>query len=438
YNHEITLKPQKDGVHIRVLGKDPMIYLPAQHLEYDGEYQVSVKMDSKVTTYSQLFYLDNERQSFSQEHSRIKPVVVGTNYLNFDLPADSFYYPKRFDPSMRPGNFVIKAIMLRRLAGKPNCAGTPGAGRKAGMHPVIVSEKADLVLPAWDFMAKGNTNSRCRAIPGGMLVHAGQNDPFFTLPPLPGMAAASRPVLVLELDVPEGSVCQIFYKQSQTAVYTEKLSKQKPVHPGFNRLRFELDPEILQYPLRIDPGTQKGNYLIRSARMEGIITGTDSLVGPAEKHAGGFPNDTVHMIYPSALVKRIMPKELSATIKVMQQTVIQAEPGELLLIAQGNDPGVYLPPVGEATAAGYYKVIINLLSPGATSAQLFYLDNNHQAYNEENSMFKKLQPGENQLEYVLGAEILKNPLRFDFACDPGTYKLASLEIHRITVLDHKK
>ena len=78
------------------------------------------------------------------------------------------------------------------------------------------------------------------------------------------------------------------------------------------------------------------------------------------------------------------------------------------MIAQGNDPYLYLPQLLKNLVGGYYKVVINLQSPGSTSVQLFYLDNNNQDYNEKTVFIKRCTQGKINWNIFWRLKHLKN------------------------------
>ncbi len=433
FNDETTMARQADGMHVRALGTNPMIYLPAQHLDYSGEYQLSVVMDSAINTESQLYYQDSRHRTFGEQRSLRKPVKIGKNYLNFNLPAESLYYKKRFDPSMQPGNFVIHTFSLRRLAEQEENSGKDFMLRKNSIRPILVTGEQKLVLPAWDPMAAGNPTTQCKLVPGGMLIDAEKNDPYFLLPPLSGDFAGSKPRLILALEVPAGSSCQVFYKHSGMEKYAEQKSKQKLVTTGFNQLNFELEPEVLAYPLRIDPGTGKGRYFIHAARIEGLGMDQQHLVASKQTKAKDSQAAIAYMIYPSIPIKALSPQQLGKNIVPKNEVVIRETPKAVELNALGPNSYVYLSPQLKRIEPGYYKILINLQSFRKTSAQLFWREKGESDYSEAQSQQVRVETGENLFEFLVTAEAFEKPLRFDMASHAGRYQLQGMVIERITL-----
>ena len=305
--------------------------------------------------------------------------------------------------------------------------------RKNRIWPILVTGEKGLVLPAWDPMAAGNPTTQCKLVPGGMLIDAEENDPYFLLPPLSGDFAGSKPRLILDLEVPAGSCCQVFYKHSDMEKYAEQKSKQKSVTTGGNQLSFALEPEVLAYPLRIDPGTEKGRYFIHAARIEGLGTDQQQLAVSKQTRAKDSQAAIAYMIYPSVPIKALSPQQLGKVIVPENEVVIRKTPKAVELNALGPDSYVYLSPQLKRIEPGYYKILINLQSFRKTTAQLFWREKHERNYSEAQSQRVRVETGENLFVFLVTAEAFEKPLRFDMASHAGRYQLQGMVIERITL-----
>ena len=273
YNKELKATLQKDGLEVIVYGHDPIIYFPAPQQFNQTDYILKIVMRSTVNTSSQLFYLDNGQRQFSEEKSISEEVVGGENYLKYYLPAESYYYPKRFDPSMMPGEFVIRAIsILRKLNENEYSKQVDGKG-EVSLRLFEVNNKDRAIIREWQQVLMGSAKTSVALVPTGLLVRAQEEDPYLILPSVLHCSEKSKPVLEIGLDVSVANVSQLFYLRSKDGRYGEDMSIRKTVRAGNNNLRFQLDPEVLEYPLRFDPGTGGGHYLVRYARITGLETG---------------------------------------------------------------------------------------------------------------------------------------------------------------------
>jgi len=428
-NTETTFSLQVDGMHVLALGNNPSIYFPAHHLDYCGEYQVSIAMDSQVNTESQLFYQDSHHQSFEAVRCRNKSVTKGKNYLTFNLPAESLYYPKRFDPSMQPGEYVMSEFTLRRLADQTTYSKAGIVQRKSWVQPILVTAHQGQILSAWNPMINGNPTTRCKTSPGGMLVEAGTDDPYFILPPLTGEFTGTHLRLILELEALTGSTCQVFYLRPGMENYNEQNSEQVLVTTGLNRIEFRLEPDVLAYPMRIDPVTGKGRYLIRSAR----IVGLHPLVQSNQVQTPAVNQTIAHIIYPSIPIKIMLPRELNEMLVPENDVAVTVTTEFLELKVLGTDAYLTLSPQLEKIDPGYYKIIFSLHSPRDTTAQLFWLEKHKQNYTEAQSQRYLVKAGDNLIEFVVPAEAFEKPLRFDMASHVGQYQLQNMIIERITL-----
>jgi hypothetical protein len=107
--------------------------------------------------------------------------------------------------------------------------------------------------------------------PNGLRVLATTGDPSILLPAFTGQ----RLIIEVSIKSPADSTVQLFYLLRGQRTYTFPQSLKQPVKAGDNLIYFVLPDLPEARPLRLDPGTAPGEYLIQSFEAKSVAaTGT--------------------------------------------------------------------------------------------------------------------------------------------------------------------
>lgn len=81
---------------------------------------------------------------------------------------------------------------------------------------------------------------------------------------LPAFAVGRRLVIQAVLDSPVATTAQMFYLTAGQTTYKAAQSQAVPLETGRNVIYFRLDRPNLADPIRFDPGTEAGVYMLES------------------------------------------------------------------------------------------------------------------------------------------------------------------------------
>jgi hypothetical protein len=99
------------------------------------------------------------------------------------------------------------------------------------------------------------------AAPNGLKVTATGNGPHLYLPPL---AEGKQFILQIVIDSPAETPIKLFYSRREHPTLSEDQAQTLGLKKGRNVVYFQLDQANLIDPLRLDPGTSTGDYIIES------------------------------------------------------------------------------------------------------------------------------------------------------------------------------
>ena len=103
--------------------------------------------------------------------------------------------------------------------------------------------------------------------PQGLTATASGPDPALLFPPF---AAGQKNVLQVVINSPADTRAQLFYLTRGETAYAEGRSQMVNLTAGKNVVYFRLDQPDLVDPLRFDPGTAPGQYVIESVVARAI------------------------------------------------------------------------------------------------------------------------------------------------------------------------
>jgi hypothetical protein len=248
-----------------------------------------------------------------------------------------------------------------------------------------------------------------------LVVHATGTDAqlgFSVNPP------AAQYAIRLDIESPAATLLELFY-QVQNAPFSADHAVRSPLKPGRNQLLIELNDPHFSGGLRLDPGQDAGDYSIYSIEMFSAT--------------------------PVSFVRRPRPQvELAASFDVLSQVLLSSKNNELwgkikaindaqlvpganglTIKATGIDPALLLP---ACELSGYPIVKMVLVSPIATTSQVFYKTRDALDYDEAHNVSAALQPGENIIYLEVPIRDASGALRLDPGTAPGDYLLKELEV----------
>jgi SGNH hydrolase-like domain, acetyltransferase AlgX len=435
-NEHVLLSWEEEALTIQITGNDPSLYMPIKPVFCNTEYILQIDLESPVDTSCQLFYLNNASEYFHEQRSIIKEVYVGRRFVTFLLPPDSIFKKKRFDLNTMDGVFVIHSM---RLLQSKNAKEDSQEALYA-LPSSALSYFQDEITGAFQYSVpaelEASLDLQMHPISAGIWLESQNADPQIIIPGIPGALSSSQPVVEINLGVEKGTQCQLFYQIQADQGFVESRSVHEAVAPGETLVRFELKADQVRNALRLDPGTYAGQYLIRSICIKGI-----NLSSQEERLAGNADIDNpkqckVHVVYPTTLLEIKTGKQFKRYIKKSRDVDLQIEGQDLVMTTDTTDSNIIIQKSLDSKH-GMLKWEVVLDASCATTAQVYYLNDEDGEYNETASIRQDVAQGENVLTFILEDWHLYYPLRFDFACDPGTYTIKSIRLSEVVDL-HKK
>jgi hypothetical protein len=81
---------------------------------------------------------------------------------------------------------------------------------------------------------------------------------------LPAFVQGKKCILQVAIESPAGTPIKLFYSRREQPAYSESQAQTLSLKKGRNVVYFQLDQANLIDPLRLDPGTSAGDYIIES------------------------------------------------------------------------------------------------------------------------------------------------------------------------------
>lgn len=114
---------------------------------------------------------------------------------------------------------------------------------------------------------KSNPQATLTPLDNGLKVTSSGDDPQLFLPPF---AEGKQFILQVVIQSPVDTSAQLFFLSQGQSSYLEGQSYLIPLKPGKNVIYFRLDSPSLIDPLRFDPATHPGDYVIESITARAI------------------------------------------------------------------------------------------------------------------------------------------------------------------------
>ncbi|MEW6517690.1 MAG: hypothetical protein AB1439_12395 [candidate division FCPU426 bacterium] len=417
----VKIDRSAEGWQFSTRGMDMKLYLPKLSLPAEKDYLLRVDMVASCRSTCELFFRESSLQSFSNDDKIWEEVQAGQNYLNFPVSAAQLAAGLRFDPLSTSGKVLIHSLRVFKVEPGPEAETCDQVGEMEPLSQVqlwihdtsLGGGESD--YPKQSQPISGNRDLKMWREPQGLRLWVNGNDPMLFLPGK-DFGETGDVIMSLEMEAPQETLCQVYYRRSLTEKYSEKQSLISQIHSGTNRLNFTLPAASINYGVRLDPACQNGVYLIRRLYMRkkagwGLRT--------QKAPRAGF----IYPYYPLAS----WSGENLARVQIGEGMKSQLTPQGLELKAETDHPTLLLPGIEAGTGD---PVVVNLLveSNQQTECRMFYPGAEDPAFTEARSVPVKMQAGLNQMSFVLPAEVVRRGLRFDPARQPGTYRLRSVEL----------
>ncbi len=102
--------------------------------------------------------------------------------------------------------------------------------------------------------------------PDGVELNASGDDPFLLLPEIE-IPPGHRISLKMVLESPAETELRVYFTTPTSPDYTEELKARETIHRGLNNLVIDIFHPELVGPLRLDPGTKPGSYVLVSLEV---------------------------------------------------------------------------------------------------------------------------------------------------------------------------
>jgi hypothetical protein len=251
-----------------------------------------------------------------------------------------------------------------------------------------------------------------------LLIHATGADPQlgFTV------TAPGRYAIYLDLSSPAATLLELFY-QVQSQPFSAEHVLQAPLKAGRNQILLSIDDPQFSGGIRLDPGQVAGDYSLYSLQV--FSNAPVSFVHPARTQAdlsAAFNASTKNLF--SAKTSDAWGK-----IKPLHDAQLIADANGVTVKAAGVDAQLQLP---EFELAGNPIVKIVIVSPAATTMEMFYKTGNQLDYDQGHSSSQPLQPGENTVYLEIPVRATSGVLRLDPGMVAGDYLLKEIEARAST------
>ena len=237
------------------------------------------------------------------------------------------------------------------------------------------------------------------------------------------VTAEGRHAFSLDITSPGETVLELFYQvrnlyQDPNQPFSAKHVLQAPLKSGRNQLLLLIDDPHFNGGLRLDPGQLPGDYSLHSLQVySSIAVSFVHRVTPQAELAATFTGSP-------KIVFSAKTNAAWGLFKGLNDVQLVTDDKGLSVNATGTDPQLMLP---EFELSGNPIVKVVLVSPAATTMQLFYRTQSGLDYNEARSSSQSLESGENTVYLRVSGPDAAGALRLDPGAVAGNYLLKDLE-----------
>jgi hypothetical protein len=245
-------------------------------------------------------------------------------------------------------------------------------------------------------------------------IHATGPDPQLGL----SVTAPGQYAIRLDIESPVATLLELFY-QVQSTPFSADHVLQSPLKPGRNQILLALNDPQFSGALRLDPGQVAGDYSIYSLEVFSTTPVSFARAPRSQADLAAAFNASSQVVLSSKA------SETLGKIKALKDVQLTLEANGLAIKATGNDPGLVLP---ECELSGHPIVKVVIVSPVATTIQMFYKTRDALDYDEGHSSSYPLHPGENTVYLEVALREAFGTLRLDPGILPGDYLLKEFEV----------
>ena len=261
---QATVEPQGDRIVVHATGEDPQLTFGVTGANARPT-AVYVDIESPAATGVELFY-QVQNGPFSADHVISTAAKSGRNQILFEVNHPAFSGWFRLDPGQTGGQYTIHSLVV--FSDQPMRLIAPERPQEELAAAFEGSKQAV-------FRATGEQLSQMKPLndlevapaPDGLLLKATGVDPSLVLPEFAATGATVMKVVIVS---PKETALQIFYKAPGQKDYTEANSRSYQLREGSNTVFFEHNEPGSTEPLRLDPGTAVGNYILNEIEVRTV------------------------------------------------------------------------------------------------------------------------------------------------------------------------
>jgi hypothetical protein len=246
-----------------------------------------------------------------------------------------------------------------------------------------------------------------------LLIHATGDDAQLSF----RVTAPGRYAIYLDIGSPAPTILELFYQIQNQPLSAEHVL-QTPLKAGRNQILLSIDDPQFSGFVRLDPGQVAGDYSLYSLQ---IFSHTPvAFLRPARPQselAASFNASTKNLFSTKT-------SDAWGKIRVLHDAQVTSDANGLNVKATGIDPQLLLP---EFELVGHPIVRLVLVSPAATTIQMFYKAGGQLDYDQGHSSSQAMQPGENTVYLEIPMREASGALRLDPGMAMGEYVLKEIE-----------
>jgi hypothetical protein len=262
----------------------------------------------------------------------------------------------------------------------------------------------------------------------GLKIHALNGDPQIILPILEGVTPGNKLTVHTRLVSPDPTTFQLFYGTSAVSEFNEAHSVKKPIQRGDNDVVVEFTEPDFNGNIRLDPGMQAGDYILKLVEIR---------ASPADTAAEANPTPMAVELIAGKSITFTSANGFEGIQEAINATMSRTADG-LLIHALNGDPQVILPTLEGVMPGNKLTVHIQLISPDPTEFQIFYSTSAASVFDVAHSVKKPIQKGDNDVVVEFTEPDFKGKIRLDPGMQAGDYILKLVEVQSFPIAGQRR
>ena len=254
-----TLTGGQGQLQMAATDADPQLMLPA--LQVSGAIALMLDLEAPAATRLELFYQTKQAAQFSGERIVAALLQPGRNQILLEVNDPDFNGLLRLDPGQVAGSYKIRSAVV--FAGTAISATLPQRPPEDLAAAFAATTNVVYAAQTPDDLARFTPVQQVEISPdakGAKLKSTGE-DPALLLP---AFKIGQPIVMKVVISSPAATVLQLFYKHSGQPEYVPAQMQSANLVPGENTIYLEVNDPEATGALRLDPGTEAGEYLLHS------------------------------------------------------------------------------------------------------------------------------------------------------------------------------